>query len=202
MPALELKTMFATGQSAIAKRRTLQAFTLVELILVMTILCIAITFAAPSMGSFFRGRTQVAESRRILSLIRYGQSRAVEEGIPMVLWFNTEANTYGVEQDSTYVESDAKAQQFDVNPHLELNLRNSVQTTTRSTSASSSSATRFNGRAVASLTIHGRTLPAVYFQPDGAFGPASLGEIDVIEGQSKPIVIAQAANGLSYEIGQ
>jgi prepilin-type N-terminal cleavage/methylation domain-containing protein len=196
MAALEPKTMFATGQLTNAKRRTLQAFTLVELIMVMTILCIAITVAAPSMGSFFRGRTQVAESRRILSLIRYGQSRAVEEGVPMVLWFNKDAGTYGIEQDSAYVENDPKAQQFDINSHLELNLRNATQTSAHATS----SATRFNGRAAASQTIHGRSFPSVYFQPDGAFGPASLAEIDVIEGQSHPIVIAQALNGLSYEI--
>jgi prepilin-type N-terminal cleavage/methylation domain-containing protein len=198
MAVLEPKTMFAIGQLTIAKRRTLQAFTLVELILVMTILCIAITIAAPSMGKFFRGRTQVAESRRVLSLIRYGQSRAVEEGIPMVLWFNKDARVYGIEQDSAYVDNDPKAQQFELNTHLDLNLRNAAQTTTGSTASTS----RFNGRAVASLTIRGRSFPAVYFQPDGAFGPASLAEIDILEGQSPAIVIAQAPNGLSYEIAQ
>ncbi len=62
------------------------AFTLIELILVMAMLAIVISVALPSLKGFFRGRNLDSEARRFLSLTRYGQSRAVSEGVPMVLW--------------------------------------------------------------------------------------------------------------------
>ena len=185
--------MFAIGQLANTKRRSRQAFTLVELILVMTILCIAITAAAPSMGNFFRGRTQEAEARRILALIRYGQSRAVDEGIPVLLWFDSKSGVYGIEQDPTYVEDDPKAVEFNVDSHLAVDTRMGppvVHAPSNLTSA----------RVPAYPTIRGRTYPAIRFQPDGAFGSSSPNAISIAEGQSSVIWIVQAQNGLSYEI--
>ena len=59
-------------------------FTLLELILVMATLAIVLSVAAPSLARFFRGRSLDSEARRFLTLTRYGQSRAVAEGEPMV----------------------------------------------------------------------------------------------------------------------
>src|SRR6266850_7421868 len=64
------------------------AFTLMELILVMTVLAVAVWIAAPALANFFRGRTLDSEARRFLSLTRHGQSRAVAEGVPMELWLD------------------------------------------------------------------------------------------------------------------
>jgi type II secretory pathway pseudopilin PulG len=47
------------------------------LLLVLALLAIVMSFAAPSLSAFFRGRTIESEARRLLSLTRYGQSRAV-----------------------------------------------------------------------------------------------------------------------------
>src|SRR5215813_10242713 len=58
------------------------AFTMIELILVMTILTIAVALTAPSLANFFRGRALESEARRLLALSRQGQNRAVSEGIP------------------------------------------------------------------------------------------------------------------------
>ena len=63
-------------------------FTLIELMLVLTLLLIVIGVAFPSLQHFFRGRNLDSEARRFLSLTRYGQSRAVSEGVPMVLWID------------------------------------------------------------------------------------------------------------------
>src|SRR5437667_3469223 len=62
-----------------------RAFTLIELILVMALLVIVMAVSAPALSNFFRGRTLDSEARCFMSLTRYGQSRAVSEGIPMVL---------------------------------------------------------------------------------------------------------------------
>ena len=53
-----------------------RAFTLIELVLVMTLLVVVVAIAAPSLAGFFRGRALDAEARRLLSLTRQGQSRA------------------------------------------------------------------------------------------------------------------------------
>ena len=66
--------------------RRQSAFTLIELIFVLALLAIAAAFVASSFGSFVRGRALNSEARRLLSLAQYGQSRAVSEGVPILLW--------------------------------------------------------------------------------------------------------------------
>src|SRR5690348_18504025 len=71
------------------------AFTLIEMILVMALLVIAVSFVAPTLSGFFRGRTLTSEANQIISLMHQGQSRAVSGGVPMVLWFDTTQQKYG-----------------------------------------------------------------------------------------------------------
>ena len=54
----------------------LRGFTLIELVVVMTLLVTVIALASPSLAGFFRGRALDAEARRMMSLTRLGQSRA------------------------------------------------------------------------------------------------------------------------------
>lgn len=149
--------MCAIGQPANNSRRADKAFTLVELILVMTILTIAVAVASPSMSVFFRGRKQDSEAHRILSLTRHGQSRAVAEGIPVVLWVDVKEKTYGLEQDPTYVENDPKSVECDVESSLTIDVeanRTAPRQKTRSAKPSN-------------VIIGGRSLPAIRFMPDG-----------------------------------
>src|SRR5262245_23301985 len=87
-------------------------FTLIELILVMTVLTIAASITAPALANFFRGRTLDSEARRMLGLIRQGQSRAVSEGVPMELWFDVQQGAYGLEAEPSYEANDRKAVSF------------------------------------------------------------------------------------------
>ena len=87
----------------------LAAFTLIELILVMAILTLAVSITAPALSNFFRGRTLDSEARRLLALSREGQSRAVSEGVPMELWFDTKQGIYGLEAEPSFEPQDAKA---------------------------------------------------------------------------------------------
>src|SRR5437867_13133540 len=77
-------------------------FTLIELILVMALLAIVMAFSAPALTSFFRGRTLDSEARRFMALTRYGQSRAISEGVPMMLWIDTRRGTYGLQEEPGY----------------------------------------------------------------------------------------------------
>src|SRR6266581_9368788 len=89
-----------------------RGFTLIELILVMTILTIAISITAPALSNFFRGRSLDSEARRLLSLTRLGQSRAVSEGLPVQLWIDAARDECGLEADSSYEATDAHAVDF------------------------------------------------------------------------------------------
>ena len=92
---------FATGQF----RNNRAAFTLIELILVMTIMVIVMGVVFPSLKGFFHGRNLDNEARQFLSLTRYGQSRAVAEGIPVELWISPSQEKYGLQALSGYTET-------------------------------------------------------------------------------------------------
>src|SRR5277367_1960941 len=77
-----------------------RAFTLIELILVLALLVIITSLAAPAMANFIRGRAMDSEARRLFALMHAGQSRAVSEGMPMVLWVDEKQNIYGLEAET------------------------------------------------------------------------------------------------------
>src|SRR6266581_1792098 len=89
-----------------------RGFTLIELILVMTVLTIAVSITAPALANFFHGRTLDSEARRLLALTRQGQSRAISEGIPMELWLDTARGAYGLEAEPSYESTDPRAIEF------------------------------------------------------------------------------------------
>src|SRR3954468_25050447 len=101
------------------KRR---AFTLIELILVMALLVIVIAVTLPKMQSFFRGRTLDSEGRRLLTLTRYGQSRAVAEGVPMTLWIDPIQGSYGLEAQKGFLDKDDRAVQYDVDEKVDIEI--------------------------------------------------------------------------------
>jgi len=106
----------------ISDLRRRRAFTLMELLLVLALLAMAVAVAAPSLSRFFRGRALDSEGRRMLALTRYAQSRAVSEGIPMVVWFKPEQNTYGLEAETTYADTDPKAVEYQLDSNLAVEL--------------------------------------------------------------------------------
>ena len=93
-----------------------------ELLLVLALLAVAVAVAAPSLSRFFRTRALDSEARRMLSLTRYAQSRAVSEGVPMVMWLKPDAGTYGVVAESSYTATDDKAVEYQVDASLQLEL--------------------------------------------------------------------------------
>ncbi len=103
-------------------RRLRAGFTLVELILVMAMLLVVLSLAAPSLGRFFRGRDLDLEARRFLALTRYGQSRAVGEGVPMILWIDEEQRRYGLEAEFRYLEDDERAVEFELDAEVTFEL--------------------------------------------------------------------------------
>src|SRR5579862_947964 len=101
------------------------AFTLIELILVLALLVIITSLAAPAMSNFIRGQALDSEARRLLALIHAGQSRAVSEGLPMVLWVDEKKGTYGLQAEATGRNGDPKAENLVVDSSLQVAVVNS-----------------------------------------------------------------------------
>ena len=127
-------------------------FTLIELLLVLALLAMAVAVAAPSLSRFFHGRALDSEGRRMLALTRYAQSRAVSEGVPMVMWFDPDAGTYGVEAEMTYTGEDAKAVSYELDSNLEMEMPTAALTESVPWKIT---------------TEIGGNFPAIRFTPDG-----------------------------------
>ncbi|MBE7502305.1 MAG: prepilin-type N-terminal cleavage/methylation domain-containing protein [Verrucomicrobiales bacterium] len=105
-----------------------RGFTLIELILVMAMLLSVLSLAAPSLSRFFRGRGLDVEAQRFLALTRHAQSRAVAEGVPMVLWLDREQRLYGVEAEFNYTDYDERAVEFTLHEDVALEVVPYLQT--------------------------------------------------------------------------
>jgi len=177
------------GEGAGVRGQAARAFTLIELLLVLSLLSVVIAVESPTLARFFRGRNLDAEAQRFLALTRYGQNRAVAEGIPMVLWMDAENGQYGLEAEATYAEEDPKAMPFEISPDVELEVDEAF-TSTRSTLPRSTTELAGN-------------LPAIRFTPDGFFNEDSPQYVlfrETREGSTGKLWVGLSRNRLNYEI--
>jgi len=167
-------------------------FTLVELIIVMTLLVIVISVAAPSLAGFFRGRAVEGEARRMLSLARLGQSRAASEGVPMILWVDTKERKYGLEEDSSFTQDDPKAieHSIDSNVTVEIGVNETVQTAL-------TASTLFGS--LQSSSQHA-TLPQIRFSPDGSIDETSRENFQLLDRDGGSLWLTISSNRMNYEI--
>jgi len=163
------------------KSRSQCAFTLIELVLVMGLLVVAVCMVAPRFSDFVRGRDLDSEARRLLALTDAGESRAVSEGMPMVLWFNAKQNTYGLEAETPPKGGDTKAEN--------LSISQSVAITPANTGAGAAATTTFNH------------LPAIRFMPDGTVDEGSPRSVQLVQGNDS-LWILELQNRTGYEISE
>lgn len=152
----------------------------------MALLVIVLSVAAPSLSTFFRGRTLDAEARRFLALTRYGQSRAVSEGVPMLLWIDARAQRYGLEAETGTSEVDRKALEFAVDQNLELEVERAP---VRMTSTLPTAATGTT-----------RDLLTIRFTPEGFISDTSPERVLFRRGEDDLLWVGQSQHRLYYEI--
>ena len=162
--------------------RTAPAFTLIELILVLTLLAIATSLVAPALSGFFKGRALDSEARQLLALAHAGQSRAVSEGSPMLLWIDGPGRAYGLREetsaaDSQAPEADPKAEEFTVEDPMQVEAVNASP-----------------------VPVNGRSLPAIRFLPDGTIDETSPAALRLTGAGGETLWLIEATNRLSYEI--
>jgi type II secretion system protein H len=154
------------------------AFTLIELILVLALLVIITSLAAPAMANFIRGRALDSEARRVVALMHAGQSRAVSEGLPMVLWVDEKQGAYGLQAETTGQTGDAKAENLTVDSTLQI----AVLT------IGLSAPPMFNN------------LPAIRFLPDGMVDENSPQTLQLTDSASTKRWLIEKPNHSGYEI--
>ena len=162
----------------LASKRRHCAFTLIELILIMAILVMAVSLTLPALSKFFDNRSVESDARRFAALTRYAQSRAVSEGIPMMLWIDPASGTYGLRQESGYTDQDPKTVDFTAAKEVQITVP-----------------------AGSPMARAGSKLYAIHFSPDGSIvTDTSVSRVCFNLPNQQSICLAPAANHLSYEI--
>ena len=159
------------------KPRSQCAFTLIELVFVLALLVVAVSMVAPRLSGFIRGRALDSEARRLLALTDAGESQAVSEGMPMVLWFNQKQNALGLEVETTPKGGDAKAENLSINESVAISPVNT----------GASGMTTFNH------------LPAIRFLPDGTIDENSPRNVQLTQ-DSDTVWLIELQNHTGYEI--
>jgi len=181
--ALRRALLQRTGRIRVPSRS--RGFTLVELILVMTLLVIGVSFVAPQLGGFFRGRTMQAEGRRLISMAHGAQSRAASGGVPVILWIDKEKNSYGIQEEPGYTDKDPKAEEYALNENLKIEI------------AEDDSAI---SQPAAESTDPHMNLPHITFLPDGTIGDGSPRKINIVDNNGPKVSVAQTRDRSQYEI--
>ncbi len=163
------------------------AFTLIELILVMALIVIMASVVIPRMAEFFRGRALDNEARRFVTLTRYGQNRAVSEGIPILVWIDEEKQLYGIEAQPGYLEKDDQAREYSVADDLKIEVGESL-----------------TPYGITKEQQISRTLPAklrfIRFGPDGFVSDASPEYVLISRNEDDKIAIGPSRDWQGYEI--
>jgi len=167
-------------------RRRARGFTLVELVLVMVLLTVVASLVAPRMSSFFRGRALSAEAQRFLSLTHYAQSRAVAEGVPVLLWIDPRRSAYGLEVQGAHSTGADHDVTYEADPSVTLQLP-----------AVTDAPVSEDDDERLGLP---ENLAAIRFTPDGYFDEVSVRQIILRQGDEAALEIAPKPNRLGYEI--
>jgi type II secretory pathway pseudopilin PulG len=162
---------------------------LIELIVVMAMLLVVVGISFPSLKGFFRGRTLDSEARRFLSLTRYAQSRAVSEGLPMLLWIDAQEGTYGLQVQTGFVDLDRKAVEYKIDKDL------TVEVSAPPVGLPLSQQKR--------TALQLGNLPAIRINAEGFIediSPETVAFHETEYGNERSLWITQTGNRLNYEV--
>lgn len=151
----------------------------------MLLLAIAAGLVAPRMSSFFRGRALNFEARRLLSLTHYAQSRAIAEGVPVILWLDARNSRYGVHVQTGHDEPDDRVVAYEVEPTLSLQPANDTP-------------------AVSEQDDEALGVPegmaVIRFNPEGYFDEVSVKRVVIRQREGAAIELVPQENRLGYEL--
>jgi len=152
------------------------AFTLVELILVMALLCVILGVAAPSLSRSMHARALTQEAARILALTEYARDEATSQGVPMVVWMDAATGRFGAKPKTGYETAAVRGKEFKLPDGLHFEtVKNAIPAA-------------------------GGETDAAEFAPDGSLDPASQKSVEVADRSDSRISVAQTTDAWGYEI--
>lgn len=181
----------------------------------MALLVAVVGLIAPSLGNFFRGRDLDSEVRRFLSLTRYAQSRAVTEGVPMLLWVDPDRRAYGLTEEFSYTTQngrDRAAIRYELAKDLQIEVDAAAWPPTPTLTGFQEARPQLTRVTVGNQTFPlGRNSFTLRFQPDGFIGETSPLSLWILrqpedsrsrrrEDAEQAVWITQDENRLNYAI--
>lgn len=151
------------------------AFTLVELILVMALLCVILGIAVPSLARSFHHRNLTQEAARLLAVTEYARDEAVSQGVPMVVWVDMETGRFGARAKTGYEDSGARSKEFKLTEGLHFETEKGTISSTGTTDA-------------------------VELEPNGTLDTSSQASFRLVDQADSSIEVAQTNDGTGYEI--
>lgn len=151
------------------------AFTLVELILVMVVLCTILALVAPTLSHSFRQRNLEQEATRLLALTEYGRDEAVSQGVPALVWIDPAGGSFGVEAAPGYTDTSIRQKNFTLPENLHFDV------------------------AKTRLTDDGM-VQLVQFSPDGTPDTTALDAVGIVDQNNDSSVLRLSDDGWNYEI--
>jgi len=164
----------------------------------MAILTMAVSVTAPTLATFFRGRTLDSEARRLLALTHSGQNRAISEGIPIDLWIDSAQGLVGLDAEPSYEKDDPKAVEFSIDSGLKIEVIKPVAVQPSSMTFTSRQVTRTASAPRVNLTHP--SVPTIRFLPDGTVSENSPQKLRLSGRDDRSLWLALANDKLTYEI--
>jgi len=144
----------------------------------MALLVIITSLAAPAMSSFIRGRALDSEARRLFSLTHEAQSRAVSEGVPVVVWVDEKQDAYGISEETPGKNGDPQAETLPVDSTVQISVLN----------AGLGTPTTF------------KNLPAIKFLPDGTMDENSPPTLQLTDSAGHSRWFIETRNRMGYDV--
>lgn len=170
----------------------------------MAILTIAVSITAPALANFFHGRVLDSEARRLLAATRAAQSRAISEGVPVSLWFDSSQNEYGIEAETSYGENDRKIETMTLDRNVSLKVTTLNIGASRANGSfgmsSGSMGSRSGNSSAPKLQGAHSSLPQIQFLPDGSIGEESPQMVQIIGSDESSLYLMLSRGRLSYEL--
>jgi type II secretion system protein H len=185
--------------------RRAAAFTLVELVLVMALLCVIYALAMPSLSRSFHQRNLDQEAMRVLALTEYARDEAESQGVPMEVWIDTQAGRFGAKALDGYEDSGARSKEFTLvsGLHFEASEESSFGSAKPAAPGSTQTAAAqpvAPKDSAAPKSEDADEAEAVEFAPDGTLDPSSVQAVRIADDSQSSVEIAQNNGGSGYEI--
>lgn len=155
-----------------------RGFTLLELILVMTLMVVIVSFIAPSLAHSFRQRGLDQEAVRVLAMTEYGRDEAVSTGIPTQVWIDPNSGSFGVEAAPGYTDNTITPKQYTLPDNFHFDTGSSSKQTTQE-----------------------GYIEVIGFDPDGApTDQTGMDSVRILDQENNSVLLSLTDDGWGYEI--